>query len=259
LDSVPSIEVDEDLAAKVRAEFAQLVSESTSDEYIPMGDTEIADSEAAWDKHIQEQPAPKRRGRVPYKRNPDGSYELDADGKPIKDYSARPATSSYSSGVRRNPLPAAPLSKREEKQVAARLQSILTGATGIPALYKPCFLMKDEEASAIAEPLASYLIRMEPTSKVAKQILDEYDLVAVVFAIIAYGARVFMDVQKEREASKNVVSEHGLEPIQRRSKRTVSDDGIDSTRSAENNSGTPRYAGEISTPIIQGDGVLPGL
>jgi hypothetical protein len=248
--TAPRIEIDEEASDKIFAEFQSMMHEAE----------EAGESLVLPTPIMEEQPRPKRRGRVPYKRNPDGSYERDALGNPIKDYDATSSSpsSSTSVSVRRNPLPAAPLTKREEKQVAERLTNILQGATSTAALFKPYLAMTDDEAKAIAEPLSSYLIRMEPTSKVAKQILDEYDLVAVIFAVMAYGVRVVMDFQKEREAIKNVTPNQ--QPIEsRRPSVTRSDDVGSSNASDENTSGETRYAGPISTPAIEGNGVLPRL
>jgi hypothetical protein len=119
--------------------------------------------------------------------------------------------------------------------------------------------MTEDEAKAIAEPLSSYLIRMEPTSKIAKQILDEYDIVAVFFAAMAYTVRVYMDVKKERDTHHGV-KESGLEPLaERRPNRTLPEDGGRSDGTSETNSGAARYVGPISTPSSPGDGVLPKL
>lgn len=242
--TMPSIQpVDDELAASLRAQFGAMLEE----EGMSPADLAEISPKAIDDSPLEEQPAPKRgpgRPRLP----------RDEYGNII-----RSESSSGSVSVRRNPLPAASLTKREERQVTERLANILTGATGVASLAKPYFAMTEDEAKAIAEPLSSYLIRMEPTSKVAKQILDEYDLVAVVMAVMAYGVRVVLDFQKEREASKNVPKEHGLEPIRRRAERSLPDDGQRSNESVENDAGSPRYVGPISTPNVQGNGLLPGL
>ena len=94
-------------------------------------------------------------------------------------------------------LPAAPLTKREERDVAVRLANILTGATGMAGVVKPYIPMTDEEATAIAEPLASYLIRNESTSGIAREILENYDIVAMVLGVGSYGVRVYSDRKQE--------------------------------------------------------------
>lgn len=99
-------------------------------------------------------------------------------------------------------LPAAPLTKREEREVSVRLANILSGGTGMLGVVKPYLPMTDEEATAIAEPLASYLIRNEATSGVAREILENYDIVAMMLGVGSYGVRVYADRKQEvREAT----------------------------------------------------------
>lgn len=98
-------------------------------------------------------------------------------------------------------LPSAPLTKREEREVAVRLSNILTGSTGMLGVVKPYLPMTDEEATSIAEPLASYLIRNEATSGVAREILENYDIVAMMLGVGSYGVRIYSDRKQElREA-----------------------------------------------------------
>lgn len=234
MDNVPTVApVNEDLAAKIKAEFGEMVKEAEASGEL-----------------LSEQPAPKRgRGRPPLPR--------DEDGKVIRDGSKPTYTASI---LRSTPAPT--LSKRETKEVAERLANILTGATGVISVAKPYLQMTDDEAKAISEPLSTYLIRMEPTSKVARRILDEYDLVAVLFAILAYGVRVYFNYQTERDAIKNVTpKEQGLEPIatKRRSEPKVPDVSRSGNGAIEDDRGPTRYAGPISTPVIEGNGVLPGF
>ena len=174
------IDITEEDKARIQAEFGEMVREAKESGDLPE-DASLFSSAPEPDSYVPalEQPRPKRRGRIPYLRNPDGSYRLDETGKPLKDYDAPSGAPRTSSSRPINLAPAAPLSKREEKQVATRLASIMEGLTGIAAVGNEVFQMTEDEANAIAEPLSAYLIRMEPTSKVAKQILDEYDLVAV--------------------------------------------------------------------------------
>ncbi len=98
--------------------------------------------------------------------------------------------------------PVVPLTKREEREVAERLANILGGLTGMGGVVKPYIPMTDEEAKAIAEPLASYLIRNEPTSGIAREILQNYDIVAMVLGVGAYGVRVYSDRKHELEAER---------------------------------------------------------
>lgn len=98
--------------------------------------------------------------------------------------------------------PAIPLTRREEKEVAARLANILAGITGMGGVVKPYIPMTDDEASAIAEPLASYLIRNEPTSGIAREILENYDIVAMMLGVGSYGVRVYSDRKRELETNR---------------------------------------------------------
>ena len=121
---------------------------------------------------------PKRRGRPPGSKNRATLLE--------------PPESEV--GVN---LPPAPLTKREEREVASRLVNILTGATGMAGMVKPYLPMTDDEAKAIAEPLASYLIRNEPTNGIAREILENYDLLAMILGVGAYSIRVYSDRKHE--------------------------------------------------------------
>lgn len=122
---------------------------------------------------------PKRRGRPPGSKNK--IYET------VDQPETAPGVS----------LPAAPLTKREEREVASRLENILTGATGMAGMVKPYLPMTDEEAKAIAEPLASYLVRNEATSGIAREILENYDLLALTLGVGAYSVRVYRDRKSE--------------------------------------------------------------
>ena len=117
-----------------------------------------------------------------------------------------------------------PLTRREEKEVAARLANILGGLTGMGAVVKPYLPMTDEEAQAIAEPLASYLIRNEPTSGVAREILENYDIVAMMLGVGAYGVRVYSDRKHELETNRPA----NTTAIQRVSEADVSPNGRES-------------------------------
>lgn len=233
----PTIEIDEDMAERIRQEFgAQLAAvEETG---VPL---------------VEEQPAPKRgRGRP---RLPRDQY-----GNIIKGQAPTSTSSEYSSLPKQiaQTVPAAPLTRREEKQVAERLQNILEGITGVVGVANPIFAMREDEARAIAEPLSSYLIRMEPSSRVAREILDQYDLVAVAAGAGAYSVRVYLDLKKEREVAKNVVKESGLEPIRKSSRKMSANDG-DGNKSTEEPAGQTRYVGPISSPTVEGDGVFPRI
>ena len=247
--TTPGIEIDPEVADSFRERFAELL-EQQAETGIPL---------------VTEQPRPKRKGRFPYLRNPDGSIQKDADGNPLKDTEraqapSYKAPSVHSSGISASPLPAAPLSKREEKQVAERLEGILQGITGVVSVANDTFQMTDDEARAIAEPLSSYLIRMEPTSKVARQILDEYDLVAVATGSAAYGVRVYRDLKKERDTTRESRKALPLEPLAGRPTSQPN-----STNDGRGTSGIEEPAGEIRkvkpsrAPIMPSDGVQLGF
>lgn len=82
---------------------------------------------------------------------------------------------------------------RDEKEVAKRFKSLLTGATGLPALARPHFQMTDEEAEDISEPLAAYMVRQEPLIPLVQEILDYTDVAAFSIATLAYIVRVWID------------------------------------------------------------------
>jgi hypothetical protein len=132
---------------------------------------------------------PKRRGRPPGSKN-----KLT---QPVLEYSTDLGSGHVD-------LPAVPLTKREEREVATRLANILTGATGMTSVVKPYLQMTDEEAIAISEPLASYLVRNEPTNGIAREILENYDLVAMVLGVGSYGVRVYHDRKIEVESAKPI-------------------------------------------------------
>lgn len=91
------------------------------------------------------------------------------------------------------PLPPAKLGRRDEKEVSERLMNMLIGATGIASQAKPYLAMTDDEAKAIADPLSSYLVRNAETIPVAQQILENYDLLAIVLGVLAYTVRIYRE------------------------------------------------------------------
>jgi hypothetical protein len=94
-------------------------------------------------------------------------------------------------------FPPAPLTKRDEREVASRLASILTGGTGVLGMAKPYLEMTEEEARAIADPLSSYLVRNADTMPIARQVLENYDLLAITLGVMAYVVRVYRDRSAE--------------------------------------------------------------
>jgi hypothetical protein len=261
MSDIPKIEIDLDALESLRKNYGEHPVDPESDKWMRYTEDEPSfedEDEEVKSEPVYEQPAPKRKGRLPYLRNPDGTYKLDENGKPIKDASrssqtAKVVSRSTSSTPRSNSsigLPAAPLSKREERQVAERLANIMQGVTGVVSVANDVFAMTDDEAKAISEPLASYLIRMEPTNKVARQILDEYDLVAVATGSAAYGVRVYRDLKAERVA-KNVTPNQ--QPIVGRSSSpSTNDDGRSAGRIEDASEVRESY--QIRTPVIPSDG-----
>jgi hypothetical protein len=105
---------------------------------------------------------------------------------------------------------AAPLISVDEKLFARRLEGFFTGVTGIGGVFiKDYLAMTPEEAEAIAEPLASYLIRRAPDSETVKQFVENYDLLAIVTGTAAYTGRVYQDrrreVEEQREARARAI------------------------------------------------------
>jgi len=175
-------------------------------------------------------------------------------GRPRK--SPLPSEDSYSepSEAARPPIVEAPakLTKRDEREVAERLAKMLTGGTGIASMAKPYLEMTEEEAKDIADPLASYLVRNADTIPIAGQILENYDLAAIVFGVMAYVVRVYRDRRTEVETSRE---QRGPRPGQ--SEVSLMD------RVAESQGGSNgREPGQgsnafVSTPYDFGAGVQP--
>ena len=159
---------------------------------------------------------PKRRGRPPGSKNKPSA--------PVLEYSTDLGDGSVK-------FPPAPLTKREEREVAARIGDILTGATGMAGMVRPYLPMTDEEAAAIAEPLASYLIRNEPTNGIAREILENYDLLAMTLGVGAYSVRVYSD----RKAAIAAERPANTEAIQRVSSIQASSNGREPNEGASPN------------------------
>src|SRR5574337_222147 len=128
-------------------------------------------------QQISEDPQSLHIPATPPKRGP---------GRPRKN----PEPVSFDDKGRLPILETPTLTKRDSKEVAARLSGNLEGATGVLGVAKPYLAMTNDEAKAISDPLASYLIRTEATSGIARKVLDEYDLAAFVIASFAYMVRV---------------------------------------------------------------------
>ena len=111
------------------------------------------------------------------------------------------------------PLPPAKLGKRDEKEVSERITNMLMGGTGIASQAKSYLAMTEEEAKAIADPLSSYLVRNAETIPVAQQILENYDLLAIVLGVLAYTVRIYRDRADElaeQRTTRNTAPSGGL-------------------------------------------------
>jgi hypothetical protein len=64
--------------------------------------------------------------------------------------------------------------------------------------------MSEEEARAISEPLSSYLVRNADVLPVARQILENYDLLAITIGVGAYVSRVYHDRSEEVQANRAI-------------------------------------------------------
>jgi hypothetical protein len=142
----------------------------------------------------------------------------------------------------------APLTKRDEKDIAIRLEAILTGVTGIPSmmLEKEYMRMTDEEANGIAVPLASYLSRNVDTIPVARQIIENYDIAGVLLGLMMYAMRLYRDRRLE-VAANNAAAEQAA------SKRVAQRSTPSEERSEDGNVGRTVIPGAssygISSPI----------
>lgn len=168
--------------------FNPLSEEEIADLKATLGVVDVDESQPAPINEVR----PKRRGRPPGSKN---KSTVAREGGLLSD----------DPGITLSP---APLTKREEREVATRLGNIFMGATGMGGMVKPYIPMTEEEAKAIAEPLASYLIRNEPTNGIAREILENYDLLAMTLGVGAYSVRVYRDRREElaTERPKNTTA-----------------------------------------------------
>jgi hypothetical protein len=162
--------------------------EEIADIKASLGVTDIDESESSVPEEFStsERPVRPQRGRP----------------RRAKSSTGRPVTADEPAPAITVPLRPAPLTKREEREVAKRLQDMLVGGTGMAGMVKPYLPMTEEEAEAIAVPLASYLVRNEPTSGVAREILENYDLLAMTLGVGAYTVRVYRDRKSELSERK---------------------------------------------------------
>lgn len=143
----------------------------------------------------------------------------------------------------------AKLTRRDEREVAERLAKMLSGGTGIASMAKPYLQMTDEEAKDISDPLASYLVRNADTIPIAGQILENYDLAAIVFGVMAYVVRVYRDRRDE-------IASYGPPPSEQ-SKISLMDRVAESQ--GGNNGRQPGQGSNVvvSSPYDSGAGVQP--
>lgn len=206
-DSIPNFTFSEDEIAAIKAS---------------VGATDVEEGQT----FAPTEDRPKRRGRPPGSKN----------------------KTSYSEPIPTSPtleLKPVPLTKREEREVEARLVNILTGATGMASVAKPYLLMTDEEATAIAAPLASYLIRNESTNGIAREILENYDLLAMTLGVGAYSVRVYND-RKSEVATKRPAN---TEAIQRISNLPQSNNGREPDERDSSLVSVPNASRSGSTPF----------
>lgn len=197
LDSTPNFSFSEEEIANIKASIGVL---------------DVSEDQPAVD---QQEVRPKRRGRPPGSKNRSTfTFEEPVDVT----------------------LPPAKLTKREEREVAERLVNILTGATGMAGMIKPYLPMTDDEAKAIAEPLSSYLIRNEPTNGIAREILENYDILAMVLGVGAYSLRVYSDRKQEVASNRpaNTEAIQRISDIQASTNGRESNEGISTVVSVPN-------------------------
>jgi hypothetical protein len=174
MSDIPAFDFDLDEMAAIRE---QLQSE------VPAVETVISETPVQ----------PKRRGRPPGSKNRAKVVSED--------------------GIDPFPVGPAPLTKRDEREVSSRLTNILTGGTGVLSLAKDYLVMTDDEAKAIADPLASYLVRNADVMPIARQVLENYDLAAITLGVAAYSVRVYHDRSIEVAATKRERKSSALDRV----------------------------------------------
>lgn len=178
---IPSFQnLDEDKLAAIKASLGIVASEAGIE--TPSSSPGISTNTPSFPRHSIVSSLPRKRGR-PRKQL------IEDFPEPIEQHVE-------------NVVPAVPLTKRDEREVAKRLAQLLTSGTGMASIVRPYLEMTEEEANNIAEPLASYLVRNEATQVVAREILDNYDLLAIVVGVMAYVVRVYRDRSSEVEERK---------------------------------------------------------
>ena len=79
-------------------------------------------------------------------------------------------------------------------------------------MVKPYLPMTEEEAEAIAVPLSSYLVRNEATNGVAREILENYYLLAMAMGVGAYTVRVYKD-RKDEIATERPINTQAIQRV----------------------------------------------
>lgn len=145
-------------------------------------------------------PAPRKRGWPKGRpRKPRGD-PTSTDSAKVVDVKPSLLDRLAATGSETQP-PNTPAPQNYAKQeVQHRLETMISGLTGIPGAWKPYFQATPQEAENMAEPLASYLIRRAPDSKIVRQFLDEYDIVTFILAVASYVIRVIKDYRREKAA-----------------------------------------------------------
>jgi hypothetical protein len=125
-----------------------------------------------------DEPPKRRRGRPKGSKN----RPRDADGKLV---------SIVGQVTKRDDL------DKIEKKVAERAKAILLSATGVIAVWRPHWQMTDQEADHIVEPGASWVrSKSGENITVVEDWLDQFDLIAVGLALLAYMIRVLREEQQ---------------------------------------------------------------
>lgn len=142
-------------------------------------------------------PAPRKRGWPKGKpRKPRGDPGTTDTAQPVD---VKPSILERISASGREQEPHTPQPHSYAKQeVQSRLETMISGLTAIPGAWKPYFQATPDESRNMAEPLASFLIRRAPDSRIVRQFLDEYDIVTFLLAVAAYVIRVIREYRKEK-------------------------------------------------------------
>ncbi len=144
-------------------------------------------------------PTPRKRGWP--KGVPRGPRRPRADAD-----SAETAADRIRQGILVTPPDTQVRKTYDRAEVQHRLEQVVLGLTGLPGAWRPYFQATPTEAQNIADPLASYLIRRADDSAVVRAILDEYDLVVFVLALVTYAVRVIHDHRAYAATQKRLMA-----------------------------------------------------